>query len=318
MQNILLVGAGQIGSRYLQGLSTVKLDLCITVVDPSDLSLNKATKRWLEVVGDNSQHKVRWCKVLPQDLELIDLAIITTSAAGRADLVKYISKTVNVSYWVLEKVVAQSKQELDIIRTATIDAKGTWVNMVRRIIDWHQQLKFKFYEQGPLKVRKIGGLWGLACNAMHFIDLISWWTGESLLSVNTNRLDSMWIKSKRSGYFEVTGELLAIFSGGTELILQSQPNAIKDIMYIELPNKNIWSIDELNGIASKSKEDFVNGEIKLQSQLTGPMVSKILTNGICELTTLKQSSDQHQIFLDTMLAHWNFSNNFNDKNVPIT
>ena len=296
MQNILLVGAGNVGSRYLQGLSRVKLDLCITVVDLSDLSLKKAKKRWFDVGGDKSQHKTRWCNELPQDLDLIDLAIITTSAEGRADLIKQISKSVRVSYWILEKVLAQSKQELDIIQAATIDAKGTWVNMVRRILDWHQQLKFKFCEQGPLKAKKIGGLWGLACNTMHFIDLISWWTGESLLSVNTSKLDPIWLKSKRPGYFEVTGELLAIFSGGTELILQSQPNTTEEVMYIELPNKNIWSIDELNGVAFKSKKDFFKGEFKLQSQLTEPLVTKILTSGICELTTLKQSSEQHQIF----------------------
>ena len=318
MQNILLVGAGQLGSRYLQGLSTVKLDLCITVVDPSDLSLDSAKKRWLEVGGDKSQHKIRWCKVLPQDLVLINLAIIATSAGGRADLVKHISNTVRVSYWVLEKVLAQSKQELDIIHAATINAKGTWVNMVRRVINWHQQLKFNFYEQGPLKVKKTGGLWGLACNTIHFIDLISWWTGESLFSVNTNRLDRTWLKSKRLGYFEVIGELLVKFSGGTELILQSQPNVTEDIMHIELPNKNIWTIDEVNYIAYKSKKDIFKGEHKLQSEYTGPMVTKILTNGNCELTTLKQSSEQHKIFLDAMLAHWNFSNKFNDKIVPIT
>ena len=318
MQNILLIGAGQLGSRYLQGLSTIKLDLCITVVDPSDLSLTNATKRWFEAGGDKSQHKIRWCKVLPQDLALIDLAIISTSARGRADLVKYISNTVSVSYWVFEKVLAQSKQELNIIHAATTDALGTWVNMARRVNDWHQQLKFKFYEQGPLTVKKTGGLWGLACNAIHFIDLISWWTGESLLSVNTNRLDSTWLKSKRLGYFEVIGELLVRFSGGTELVLQSQPNAKEDNISIELPNKNIWVIDELNCIAFKSKKDIFKGEFKPQSELTGPMVTKILTNGNCELTTLKQSSEQHQIFLDAMLAHWNFSNKFNDRIVPIT
>ena len=48
------------------------------------------------------------------------------------------------------------------------------------------------------------------------------------------------------------------------------------------------------------------------------MVTKILTRGICELTTLKQSLEQHQIFLEAMLAHWNFSNNLNDRIVPIT
>ena len=318
MKNILLVGAGQLGSRYLQGLSTVKLDLFITVVDPSDLSLNKAKKRWFEAEGDESQHTIRWCKVLPQDLVLIDLAIISTSARGRADLVKKISSTVSVRYWVLEKVLAQSKKELDIINAATIDSKGTWVNMVRRVINWHQQLKFNFYEKGPLKVRKTGGLWGLACNTIHFIDLISWWTGESLLSVDTSRLDRNWLKSKRLGYFEVIGELLIKFSGGTELILQSQPIATEDMLYVEVLNKDIWKIDELNCVAFKSKKEVFKGEFKLQSEITGPIVKKILTNGTCELTTLKKSSDQHKIFLEAMLAHWNFSNKLNDKVVPIT
>ena len=318
MKNILLVGAGQLGSRYLQGLSTVKLDLCITIVDPSDLSLDNAKKRWLEVGGDKSQHKICWCKVLPQDLVSINLAIIATSAGGRADLVKHISDTAHVTYWVLEKVLAQSKQELNIIHAATTDALGTWVNMARRVNDWHQQLKFKFYEQGPLTVKKTGGLWGLACNAIHFIDLISWWTGESLLSVNTNRLDSTWLKSKRLGYFEVIGELLVRFSGGTELVLQSQPNAKEDNINIELPNKNIWVIDELNCIAFNSKKDIFKGRFKLQSELTGPMVTKILTEGNCNLPYLKESSKQHAIFLDAMLSHWNTCNKSNDKAVPIT
>ena len=318
MQNILLVGAGQLGSRYLQGLSTVKLDLFITVVDPSNPSLDKAKKRWFEAGGDESHHTIRWCRLLPQDLVSIDLAIITTSAGGRADLVKKISSTTSVSYWLLEKVLAQSKKELDIINAATIDSKGTWVNMVRRVINWHQQLKFNFYEQGPLKVKKTGGLWGLACNTIHFIDLISWWTGESLLSVNTTRLDPAWLKSKRLGYFEVIGELLIKFSGGTELILQSQPIATEDMLYVEVLNKDIWKIDELNCVAFKSKKDVFKGEFKLQSELTGPIVTKILTNGTCELTTLKKSSEQHKVFLEAMLAHWNFSNKLNDKIVPIT
>ena len=318
MQNILLVGAGQLGSRYLQGLSTVKLDLFITVVDPSDLSLNKAKKRWLEVGGDLSQHTIRWCKVLPQDLSLIDLAIISTSARGRADLIKKISSTVNVRYWVLEKVLAQSKKELDIINAATINSKRTWVNMARRENNWHQQLKLNFFKQGSLKVKKSGGLWGLACNTIHFIDLISWWTGETLLSVNTIKLDRTWIKSKRLGYFEVMGELLVKFSGGTELILQSKPIATEDILYVEVPNKDIWKIDELNCIAFKSKKNVLRGELKYQSELTGPLVTKILTKGTCELTSLKKSLEQHKIFLEAMLEHWNFSNKLNDKTVPIT
>ena len=37
MSNILLVGAGQLGSRYLQGLAEIEGPTTICVVDPSDL-----------------------------------------------------------------------------------------------------------------------------------------------------------------------------------------------------------------------------------------------------------------------------------------
>ena len=318
MSNILIIGVGQIGFRYLEGLSKAKLDLDITVVDSSELSLRSVKEHWLQVGAIRPHQKIRWCQTLPKELDNVDLAIIATCSKGRATLINEIAQVVSVRYWILEKVLAQSKQELDLIENATTNAKGIWVNTPRRLMAWHQQLKFKFCNQGSLKVKKIGGLWGLACNSIHFIDLISWWTGESLLSIDTSKLDKIWLESKRRGYFEVAGEIFAKFSGGTELLLKSNPNLVEDTIHIELQNKNIWVIDEGKGIAFESKEDILNGRLELQSDMTGPMVTKILTKGTCELPTLKKSLDQHTIFLDAMLQHWNHSNKCNDKAVPIT
>ena len=318
MSNILIIGVGQIGFRYLEGLSKTKLDLDITVVDSSELSLRSANERWLQVGVTRPHQKIRWCQTLPKEIDNVDLAIIATCSKGRATLINEIGNIVSVRYWILEKVLAQSKQELDLIENATTNAKGIWVNTPRRLMAWHQKLKFKFCNQGSLQVKKIGGLWGLACNSIHFIDLISWWTEETLLSIDTSRLDKIWLESKRSGYFEVTGEILAKFSGRTELLLRSNPKLVEDTIHIELPNKNIWVIDEGKGIAFETKEDILNGRLELQSEITGPMVTQILTKGTCELPTLKKSLEQHVIFLGAMLQHWNYSNKCNVKVVPIT
>jgi len=318
MPNILIIGIGLIGFRYLEGLSKAKLDLDITVVDSSELSLRSAKERWLQLVGIKTYHKIRWCQTLPKEISNVDLAIIATCSKGRAVLIDEVAQVVSVRYWILEKVLAQSKHELDLIENATTSAEGIWVNTPRRLMVWHQQLKFKFCNQGSLKVKKIGGLWGLACNSIHFIDLISWWTEESLLSINTNRLDKIWLESKRPGYSEVTGEIFAKFSGGTELTLKSNLNLVEDNIHIELQNNNIWIINEAKGIAFESKKDSLNGRLELQSDITGPMITKILIKGTCELPTLKKSLDQHGIFLDAMLQHWNYSNKCNDKLVPIT
>ncbi|MDA7697754.1 hypothetical protein N8796_00925 [Candidatus Pelagibacter sp.] len=318
MLKVLLVGAGQIGSRYLQGLICSTLNISITVVDPLDISLNVSKKRWIEAGGDQSLHTISWNKELPSNKERFDLIIVTTSSKGRATLIKKIASNVSGDYWVIEKVLAQSKKELDIIQVATTHAKEVWVNMPRRVMSWHQKLRLKFYQKGPLKVKNTGGLWGLACNSIHFIDLISWWTGESLLSLNTSKLNNTWLKSKRLGYYEVSGELLATFSNGTQLILESQLDAKEDIMKIEIKNENTWVIDEINGVAHDSKKNVLEGKIKLQSELAGPMIAKIFSSGTCELTPLKESIAQHEVFLIAMLKHWNTSNKCNDELVPIT
>ena len=99
-------------------------------------------------------------------------------------------------------------------------------------------------------------MWGLACNSIHFIDLISWWTGENVISIDSKKLDPKWIKSKRNGYFEVTGDLIVNYSSGTELLLRSSSTEENYEIKVELSNNNFWLIDETKGIAIDSKKIF--------------------------------------------------------------
>jgi len=317
VKNLLLIGSGQLGSRYIQGVIRDTVNYNVTVVDSSKLSLNKAKKIWTESGGDKSLHKIFWNQTLPKDIKKYDLAIMATSSKNRANLIDYISSEVNVSYWVLEKVLAQSNKELKMIETATSHAKNVYVNTPRRQMKWHQKIKSKFSEK-PRLVKKTGKLWGLACNAIHFIDLVAWWTGQSLLSVDTKRLHKKWFESKRKGYYEVTGELAAKFSGGAELVLQSLHVPKEEVLMVEFNNKDSCIIYENKGTALFSNGDILNGSLELQSDMTGPMIEKILTKGTCELPTFKESLKQHEVFLEAMLKHWNRSNNCNDKLVPIT
>lgn len=158
----------------------------------------------------------------------------------------------------------------------------------------------------------------MACCAIHYLDLITWWTDEKLISVHTEGLNKNWIESKRNGFYEITGELKAKFIGGTELVLQSYPNLTGLDYTVELSNKDVWTIHEVEGKASSSNGEILNGRTVFQSEITGPMVTGLLTRKTCNLPTLKESIVQHEIFLDAMLKHWNLSNNSNDKLIPIT
>ena len=67
MKNLLLIGAGQLGSRYLQSIAKENLYYNIVVVDYSEDSLNEAKKRWLIAGGNESLHKISWYKELPKE-----------------------------------------------------------------------------------------------------------------------------------------------------------------------------------------------------------------------------------------------------------
>ena len=317
MKNLLLIGAGQLGSRYIQSIVKETLNYNIVVVDQSDHSLSIAKKRWIEAGGNKTSHKIFWSHKLPDKIKTYDLAVIATSSKNRASLIDHIASRVLINYWVLEKILAQSNNELNIIKKATSGAKKTYVNTPKRQMQWFKEIKSKSPDK-PFRIIKSGSMWGLACNSIHYIDLVAWWTGESLISINNKGLSKDWIKSKRKGYFEVTGKLLVNFSGGIELILQSSTNLTENILKVKFNNGDTCEIFEKKGTAIFSNGSILNGKLDLQSEIGGPIITKILKNGICELPTFEESSGQHMIFLNSMLDHWNSSNKINDKLVPIT
>ena len=277
MYKVVLIGSGQLGSRYLQGLVDAKSKLSITVVDTLAESLVNARLRWIEVGGDSSFHQVHFLKHIPSDLPEIDLVLLATSSLNRADLVKSIADSSNVRFWVIEKVLAQSSTEVLSIQSATSAYSCSWVNIPRRMMKWHQSLRKCFLGHAPVSVSFSGGGWGLACNSIHFLDLVAWWTGESLVSVDCKDLDDNWHVTKRIGYYDITGSLKATFSGGSLLYLSSKDTASNEqLLQVELNNGVVWEINENSGLASCTDGQRIGGRIEYQSQLSGSLVDNIL------------------------------------------
>ena len=77
---IKLVGAGQIGSRYLQGLAKCNTPLEIFVNDHNVESLQRAKTRWQESINKFSDHKIIWNNKINNQKDLFDLIIVSTSS----------------------------------------------------------------------------------------------------------------------------------------------------------------------------------------------------------------------------------------------
>ena len=325
---ILIAGVGQLGSRYLQGLANCQNTLDIYVQDISKQSLQIAKQRWEEacqttvavngvLTNPSYQNQLTFVSSFDKLPKQIDIAIVATNADVRPQVVKQITAKCDVHFWILEKILAQSVTGLDDIYILTRNSTCAWVNIPRRMMTWHQQIREKLQSDIPLNITGSGSLWGMACNGIHYLDLVSWWTDEKLKGIDASKLDSKWIKSKREGFFEVTGEISAVYSGGTHLVLESSLEGSPFKINVEGHN-SVWEIDESKGIAFGSDGIILNGKNEMQSSMTSKLVDDILAGKNCELPKLSDSVEMHRVFLCSLLEHWNNVNSRNDETLPIT
>lgn len=314
---VLICGAGQLGSRYLQGLSKSIIPLNIYVQDIFKDSLLQAEERWNETVGDNTSHSVFFYESLENIPKNINIAIISTTAEVRASLVVNIRAVIDVGFWILEKVLAQNEADLEIIYKQVKECSGAWINTPRRMMSWHQQIKKSLYNGTPVNLEVKGGDWGLACNAIHLIDLVAWWTGESLQSVDVSGLNSEWFESKRKGYWEINGTLEACFSKGSSLKLTSESNN-NPVTMIAHEQDLSWHINEIDGVAKCSNGEEIVGRLQYQSEITAQIIESIINEGRCSLPTIDESISQHRVFLKSLQQHWDRASTKNSDSVPIT
>jgi predicted dehydrogenase len=315
---VLLAGAGQLGSRYLQGFVTSRTPLQIHVVDPSAASLERAASRWQEVVDTAPvEHEVAYATDFVDLPATVDLAVVASTADVRTSIVRQIQESTAVQYWLLEKVLCQVPEEIDDLLAMTADSRQAWVNTPRSAMPLYHQIRDGFALKTPVYLQVTGGNWGLACNAIHFLELLAWLTGEFLEHVDTEGLEAGWLASKRTGFAEVNGCLLATFSQGSTLALSCSASDIPLDITIRTEAGAI-TIDESRGQASDDQGRVVHGEMKFQSALSGPMAETILTRGYCDLPTLAQSAVTHRAYLTAMLAHYRQSMDNSAVALPVT
>ena len=101
--NILLSGAGQLGSRYLQGLAKSKINLDIYIYDINSNSLLNAKERLTEVDSNFPNLNFKFIDTLEKIPNKIDLAIVTTTADTRLNAIQTIKQNTFVKFWILEK-----------------------------------------------------------------------------------------------------------------------------------------------------------------------------------------------------------------------
>lgn len=311
---ILVCGCGKLGTRYLQGLLNFNSESEIFVYDVSLESINNS-KKILENFSNQYSHKFNFGDNLLDFPKEFDLIILATTAKDRSNLIEILNLNFKIKSWLIEKVLAQSVKEIAIIQETLKHNNNVYVNTPRRTWRFYSKLKEKLNKNTPKKMSIIGNF-GLGCNAIHFVDLFTWITGEKLLSINCDGLDKFWVESKRNDFWEVNGVIIATYSNGSLLVMDSKISNEK--FKIILTDSIEYIIDEDNGNIYENDILLVNEKIPLQSELTPIIVDFILNKGYCHLPTLLESASLHIPFLDSLQKHWNQFNNKQGEILKIT
>ena len=105
MTNVVLVGAGKLGSRHLQAISQARLkNLKIFVVDFNPEAITNSKKRLEEVgIKKNTTSVVFLNNINELNITTIDLLIIATTSENRFNILKEISNNFSVINLILEK-----------------------------------------------------------------------------------------------------------------------------------------------------------------------------------------------------------------------
>ncbi len=320
----VVIGAGQLGSRHLQGLLRLTIKQKIFVLDPSEVSLEVSKARANEIPN---KHEIVFSKnweVLPQNL---DLVIIATGANVRAMLIEKLLPEYKVKSLVLEKILFQDLKSYEKIGEILQQTNTpTWVNHPRRMFSHYENIKNTISSSNE-KVNFFveGSNWGLACSTLHFIDIIAYLAGSSVSKIDMHWIDSKIHETKRANCIEFTGAVKGELSNGNHFVVSSLDGDLGEVTVMITTNSNRWIIHE--GRAPKiihlSKDSGFIPEIydivmEFQSTITTRIAQDLFDKATCSLPTYQKACESHLPFIKVALDKYNELTGAQTEICPIT
>lgn len=316
--NIAVIGAGQLGSRHLQGVKKAQIPMIIYVLDESEKSLAVCRQRYDEIAENKLVEQVFFTTQWTTLPDHIDLAVVATGSKPRCAIIHELVEKHHCRQLILEKFLFPKMNQYDeiseLFRQNNVQA---WVNCSRRYFDCYHKLKQLLLNDGPINFVMKGKNWGLCCNSIHFIDLFAYLCGTTQIKFDCSGIDSQIYESKRPGYIEMSGTIKGTadndstlqlssyveYDGMNKLMIQSQKHSVE---IFEAKNKMI-----VDGV-----EQEMN--ISYQSDLTGRYISDLFNNHTLPLASYEESAYLHQLILPCFQELYNKNTGTQSDLCPIT
>lgn len=278
---ICVIGVGNIGMRYVQGITKKFPDAQLFLVDsPARLqelkTLELGSAKLLASVDDIH---------VP-----LDLCVVSTSCEPRLEIYKRCLE-LNPRYIILEKYLFKCREEFE--ECLSLDRVPTFVN---QWLYGSKTFDCLFAEEAR-SVQLVGSDWGLACNAVHWMDVFKRHMNITHLEVSSETTISKVFASKRAGYEEIYGELVF-----------TDRDSDKTFRLVDLGDDSFDAVQEIRVDDKVYEFDFkritqgkkVFSQFPYFSDLIGDITGEIIGNGSCHLPLLEESISQHLLIEDIL------------------
>ena len=319
----MIIGAGQLGSRHLQGLLKSEVKQLIYILDPSENSLNISKERAQEVENNHNLIFINDWDELPTEF---DLVIVATGANVRSKVVSKLLTDFKVKNLILEKILFQDINSYSQISNLIRKTKtSTWVNHPRRMFKHYQEIKKVIsLSEENVRFQVYGGNWGLACNGLHFVDLFSFLSDSEVEHINFDGVNEI-VDSKRVNNIEFIGSIKGEFKNKSDFYISSVDGLYSDITVCVFTKSNRWIIQE--GAAQKVihldgginfSETITTYDAEFQSTLTTRIINDILTKEKITLPNYDEASSSHIPFIKSALNTYSRITGIKTSIIPIT
>lgn len=319
--NILIVGAGNIGSRHIQSLISIS-EFSLFVIDPK-LSSREIV---LNIIGEQNYKKVTFLDNINQINLKIDFAIVSTDASPRKKIIIELLK-LGIKNFLIEKIVCQSTSDYLELLDETNNRANVWVNFPRRYMPIYSHLKKSLKKDDePIRMLVDAGNLGIACGAIHQIDLFQYLTDAVEFKIQEEFFKLKAIETKRKDYIDFAGNLIIETDNNSSLTLNFTDDEFWPLLeiyrnskrYVIIDSDNCFSKTALKSDMWQWKENQIKADQPLVSRITVKIINDIINNGDCKMPTLADSFITHKLILDVLLDYYN-KNVDNSKNkLPIT
>ena len=167
-KNILIIGIGNIGLRYYEGIVKTNKKFKLFIYDKNRKKYFKNKKKFVYFLKNiNDTFKIK----------NFFLTVIATTADERGSLLKKLR--INSRFWILEKPLGSSLKQINLIEKKFKSSKNAYLNMPRE--NWYIYKKIKkMFKNKKVQMKVIGTNWNMVSNCFHFFRLFEWINNSKL------------------------------------------------------------------------------------------------------------------------------------------